>query len=104
MKISCNVIQDILGLYHDKACSQDTCLLVEEHIKECKECQKKLELIDDEIKYPQIEENDVKQIKSAAFVLKKIKIKSFVEGFLITILTVIVLALILYCFVGIQIS
>lgn len=33
--ISCDVIQDIIPLYHDKVCSDKSCEYVEEHIKTC---------------------------------------------------------------------
>ena len=39
MKITCNVIKDLLPLYIDNVCSDDTKILVEEHLKECEACQ-----------------------------------------------------------------
>lgn len=42
MKISCNVIEDILPLYVDECCSEDTKQLIEEHILECEACKEKL--------------------------------------------------------------
>lgn len=38
MRLSCEVIQDLLPLYVDKACSGDSANLVEEHMTECKVC------------------------------------------------------------------
>ena len=38
MRISCEVIQDLLPLYVDKACSEDSTGLVEEHMAECESC------------------------------------------------------------------
>ncbi len=43
MKISCKVIEDILPLYVDECCSEDTKLLLEDHLLECKACKEKLE-------------------------------------------------------------
>ena len=40
MKLSCEVIQDLLPLYVDKACSGDSVGLVEEHMEECEDCKK----------------------------------------------------------------
>lgn len=37
-KISCNVIQDLLPLYMDQVVSEDSRILVEEHLKECQKC------------------------------------------------------------------
>lgn len=45
MKKNCNIIKDLLPLYVDNACSNDTKLLVESHLKECDSCQKELENI-----------------------------------------------------------
>ncbi len=38
MRLSCEVIQDLLPLYVDKACSGDSAGLVEEHMAECEAC------------------------------------------------------------------
>lgn len=45
MKKNCNIIKDLLPLYVDNACSNDTRTLVESHLKECDNCQKELENI-----------------------------------------------------------
>lgn len=39
----CNVIRDLLPLYADKVCSEDSKVMVEEHLAECKECKQELE-------------------------------------------------------------
>ena len=43
MKISCNVAGDLLPLYVDECCSDDSRLLVEEHLIECQACGEKYE-------------------------------------------------------------
>lgn len=40
MNISCKVIEDLLPLYHDGVCSQESRTLVEEHLKTCEDCAK----------------------------------------------------------------
>ena len=40
MKITCNIIEDLLPLYVDDMVSEDSRKLVEEHLKECLACQK----------------------------------------------------------------
>lgn len=42
MKLTCNVIQDLLPSYVDDICSNDTKILVEEHVEECSQCKEKL--------------------------------------------------------------
>ena len=39
----CNVIRDLLPLYADKVCSEDSKEMVEEHLAECNECKQELE-------------------------------------------------------------
>ena len=35
MKYSCDVIKDLLPLFHDDVCSDDTKKVVNEHLNEC---------------------------------------------------------------------
>ncbi len=48
MKISCNVIQDLLPLYIEKLASKDSATLVEEHIKTCTVCKNRMRQMNDE--------------------------------------------------------
>ncbi len=34
----CNIVRDLLPLYMDKCCSEESCTAVEAHLKECPEC------------------------------------------------------------------
>ena len=52
MKHSCEVILDLLPLYHDGVCSEKSREMVEEHMRECEACQKALEEIKKEIAAP----------------------------------------------------
>jgi len=38
-KVSCEVVQDLLPLYQDGACSEDSRRMIEEHLRECQACQ-----------------------------------------------------------------
>jgi len=38
MKVTCNVIKDVLPLYIENMLSIDSCTMVEEHIEQCQEC------------------------------------------------------------------
>lgn len=42
MKVKCPVIQDLLPLYIDGVCSEESRVMVEDHIKDCKACEAKL--------------------------------------------------------------
>ena len=45
MKIDCEVIRDLLPLYADDACSQESRKMVDEHLAECSACSRQLEQI-----------------------------------------------------------
>ena len=85
MKTSCNVIKDLLPLYHDGVCSRESRELVEEHLKECEECRMELK------KYSKSEQiitnmNETNAMHSAAEEWKKSKLLSFLKGGLIVAL------------------
>lgn len=43
MSLPCNVIEDLLPLYHDGVCSPESAALVEEHLAGCEKCRAALE-------------------------------------------------------------
>lgn len=45
MKVSCNVIRDLLPLYAEKLTSPDSNQLVEEHLTDCPECTRQLSVM-----------------------------------------------------------
>ena len=68
MKIKCDVIKDILPLYIENIASEDTRVLIEEHVDECEDCKKELE----EMKFPRnipidINTNGIKKVKNKLF-------------------------------------
>ncbi len=65
MKISCQVMDDILPLYAEELASEDTRALVEEHLAECEICSQKLE----SMKTPKIEKAE----ENIALPMKKLK-------------------------------
>ena len=46
--VSCEIIQDILTLYHDHVCSAASSAMVEEHLKDCAACTRVLAEMDDD--------------------------------------------------------
>ena len=41
MKYPCNIIQDLLPLYHDNVCSEESRRAVQQHLPECEACQRR---------------------------------------------------------------
>ena len=40
MKYSCEIVKDLLPLYHDGVCSEESTAMVEQHLSECESCKK----------------------------------------------------------------
>lgn len=80
-KITCDVISDLLPLYADHVCTQESCHLVEEHLKNCMECRSLLTKMQAECRN-NIEETQAEEkiIKRMAGVWKKSVFKSFAKG------------------------
>jgi len=93
MKTSCEIIKDILPLYHDNVCSEESRAMIDEHLKECISCVKVLDNISDELAHHKKEFDDIKPIKAIQKVWKKDKTKSFVLGSILTAVLLIAGAL-----------
>lgn len=55
MKIPCEMVRDLLPLYHDGVCSEVSNTLVEAHLQECGDCREVLAEIEAEIQVPKLE-------------------------------------------------
>lgn len=65
MKLSCNIIRDLLPLYVEGLASEDTRKAVEEHIAACSACRKNLEKMSKPEKKAAVEDIPVKKVKAA---------------------------------------
>lgn len=88
-KESCEIIRDILPLYIDDACSTESKAFIEEHIKECKECESMLKLMRAEEYVPDIDE--VSENENAVAVMKKINKRILKKQILVAAITALVL-------------
>ena len=96
MKNSCEVIRDLLPLYADDACSQDSRRMVDEHLAECTECSGILKrLQNNEIENDlQMEKQDVIEYGARKFKRRSATVGSTVSGmFMIPILVCLVINL-----------
>lgn len=105
MKISCEIIKDLLPLYHDGVCSNDSRVIVEEHLAHCDNCKTELQAMDDALPINNAEHNliDADAVKKLSIKWKKGMMKSLLKGILITILTMAFIALIFYCFMDFKV-
>lgn len=67
MKLSCEIIRDLLPLYCDRACSRDSANAVEEHLQDCKSCQAEFRRMKAEDNIPHTEQNKKEATRVAAF-------------------------------------
>ena len=81
------IIRDLIPLYLDKVCSEDSRKLVEEHLAECSECRKYMKELETEleaVKQKKEEELDEKRLlQEGAERMKEIGRKSIVDKMII---------------------
>lgn len=105
MKISCEVIKDLLPLYCDNFCSDDSRTIVESHIAKCDNCRAELNIMVEKFSLENTDQNlkDAELLKKLSKRWSKGMLKSLLKGALISLITVIILALIINIFVGVGI-
>ena len=82
--MNCNIIKDLLPLYVDNVCSKESKKLIEEHLKNCEDCQKVLILLKTNIKTHTVdEEKSIKNFK------KKLNIKIIKKATIIILFLII---------------
>ena len=86
MKITCNIVDDLLPLYIDGGCTAESAALVEEHLKECSSCQEKLHRMQSGDFEPHTEVVDIPQFASYA---KKVKRHRLRVGILVLLATIV---------------
>lgn len=92
-KISCNVIGDLLPLYCDDVCSQDSRRMVEEHLAGCPECAALHEKMKREYSFAGgAEQKQEEMVKDMATRWHRTVIKSFCKGVFLTLCACLMLA------------
>ena len=86
MKLPCKVIEDMLPMYYDKVCSEESAALVEEHLRSCPHCGQMLADLGAEIDIPEQKVDDVKPLRKIQKSYKKMKLAG-----LITLLCALIL-------------
>jgi len=86
MSISCEIIRDLLPLYHDGVCSGESRALVTEHLENCDSCRGELELMDAELRAPHPEPDEKKAMEAVSAAWKSTKKRSFLRGTAIAVL------------------
>lgn len=89
-KKECEIVQDLLMNYADGVLNPESKKLVENHLKECEECQLELKHIQDDMK----EKENREQIELNY--LKKIRIKTRVKSVLLAIGIIVLIAFVIF--------
>jgi hypothetical protein len=90
MKVHCNVIRDLLPLYYDGVCSEESKALVEDHLPSCEACRKELELIGGTYSCERPHPSEQKIAEAASTAWKRGTRSSFVKGVVIALAAIIV--------------
>lgn len=83
MRLSCEVIRDLLPLYYDKVCSKESSSFVEEHLASCPQCLDELQKLKMDLEKPIISDGGIKVMKSISATWKKDKRISFTKGIML---------------------
>lgn len=104
MKVSCDIIKDLLPLYYDGVCSEDSKELIEEHFHTCDTCKAELNEMKQALSINKKEENlrEAQALQTLSKKWKKGMFKSLLEGVLITILLIVAIAILLFVFMDIR--
>lgn len=85
MSKECKIIEDLLPLYHDGICSQESREMVEAHLAQCENCCKILSQIDIELVPPSEEVSDIDQLKSLAKKIMQKQKTALIKGVAFTL-------------------
>ena len=91
MKLQCTVIEDLLPIYVDGICSQESEELIEEHLLECEACREMLAGMRKRMALPQQQADDLKPLQAIGKRWKQGKRAAFRKGVCITLAVLLVL-------------
>ena len=72
MKTECNIFRDLLPLYVENMVSEETAQYINEHLKECSECQKEFEIAKEEINITTLQKPSLPNAKPFKKTMKRL--------------------------------
>ena len=99
MKYPCSLIQDLLPLYHDGVCSEESNKIIEAHLSECSSCKDYYNSLceaDEIFAAPQNAELEMKKAASFRSIQRKIRTKQI----FVVVLAVAIFAVVSFSIVG----
>ena len=100
MKFNCSISDDILPLYLENICSEDSRTALEEHLRECASCREKLARMKDNSMIPDIKKKE-SQIQITDYT-KKIKRHRFKIGILVVLISMFSACMLSLCFLAVK--
>lgn len=95
MKLSCKVIEDMLPMYYDCICSDETAALIDEHLMQCPKCTQVLSALQSQIDIPEKPVDDLKPLEVIHKKWTKCKRSYIRTGICITLAALILVAAVL---------
>jgi anti-sigma factor RsiW len=105
MIVSCDIIKDLLPLYIDDVCSDDSKAAVEEHLAACDNCKAELKAMQTALSVGGTAKNlkEAEAVRNLSKKWRKGMKKSLLKGIFITVLAIAAIMLALYLFLDIRI-
>ena len=91
-KVTCEVIQDLLPLYCDGVCSEESRELIQDHVQSCEKCREELRLMNLPMNFEK-DSVEINAAEAASKVWKKNKRKAFRRGIGLTLSLILLLGL-----------
>lgn len=106
MNLSCKVIQDLIPLYQDGICSEESKALVEEHLAQCENCRALLKKMGAslDIRVSKDEQEEEKALRRLSVQWNRQLFLSMVKGFFVALGFLILLLFLINLFIGIKIG
>nr|WP_308743556.1 DUF3955 domain-containing protein [uncultured Anaerocolumna sp.] len=100
MRLSCEVIRDLLPLYYDKVCSKESSSLIEEHLAECPQCLDELQKLKMNLENPTISDGKIKVMENISEKWKRDRRVSFTKGSMLVSALAAIICFIAYNVIG----
>lgn len=106
MEISCEVIKDLLPLYQDGICSDESRKIVEEHLQSCDECRELLDNMNQKIDVSGNMDRyeEIADLKKLSKKWNRKMMLSMLKGAFSALIIVAIVFIIVYIFIGIKIG
>jgi len=83
MKLPCNVIEDLLPMYYDNVCSDETAAIIEEHLQDCPHCRQIFAHLRSDIEISAEKPDDIKPLKKLQKSYRRKKIIALITFLLV---------------------